>query len=375
MEPQSRQLEPLAVSSVADETNDEQANPTVFLRCAWVLAGVILPLICFAISYPNQPIWQSGEVEDYAALLMSHEASLPLYPLLVGSMIGLAFLAVQPARFAKNGWVRLGIFSGVVLAVEYWFVFQAAMGDMVGMWFAKLFAALFLSALAIAVPYSGGRVIIFGISRLSPTFKVVAVAVLGIILLMSFPYAAILSLFCSTPWALAAYGSAAVWLIRRRKPPYLRYTLAQLLTAVTLLAVNFAAWRTAFQLVLVKYASLPPQPPSSDCYVCSAAARGHRWIVRSATRLGDDGTAYIANDQLRTLKAFELLIVAVSPALHRAMRRIYDRVGPPLAAALANPLAADVAYFALKPLEWLARGVLRLVLGRHAALIDRLYRV
>ena len=78
---------------------------------------------------------------------------------------------------------------------------------------------------------------------------------------------------------------------------------------------------------------------------------------------------------MRVLKAFELLIAALSPFAHRVLRGIYNRIGPRLAAGLANPAAADAAYFGLKPLEWLARGALHLVLGRQSALIARLYRV
>ena len=354
MDSQSLQPEPPAAVPLADKTTDSQAAPSVFLRLAWAFAGVILPMICFAIGYPDQPAWQSGRVKDYAALLMSHQASLPLYPILIGSVVSLALLALRPARFAKNGWVWLGILGGVVLAVEYWLLFQAAMGDLGTRWWLpkRCFLALFLSAIAVAVPWFGGAWIIWGIGRLSTKYKVAAITALGLILLIGLPNAAVLSLICSTPWAVAAYGSAAVWLVRQRKTPYLRFTLAQLLAAVTWLSVNFALWRTAFQLMLVKYASLPLQPPH-DCFVCSAAARGHRWIVRSEPYLCDDGKVYVANDQLRTLKAFELMIAVLSPALHRAMRRGYNRVGPLLAAALSHPLAADAAYFTLKPLEWL----------------------
>jgi hypothetical protein len=88
-----------------------------------------------------------------------------------------------------------------------------------------------------------------------------------------------------------------------------------------------------------------------------------------------DGRIWTVNDQLRTLKAFELMISMLSPAAHRALRSVYNRLGPRLAAALVHPLAADAAYLALKPLEWFARLALRVALGRHVALIARLYRV
>jgi hypothetical protein len=127
-------------------------------------------------------------------------------------------------------------------------------------------------------------------------------------------------------------------------------------------------------LMLAKYASLPLTPPG-DCFVCTAAAKGHRSLVGSQVFFVDRGRTCVVNDQLRVLKAFELLIVAISPRAHGTLRAVYNTLGPRLAATLGNPLAADVAYVALKPLEWFARGALRVVLGKHEALIARLYRV
>ena len=367
------EISPAPLQSV--EPTGPRAEVSWRLRFVWAFAGVLLPTVCFVIGFPIQPSWQSGNVEDYAALLLSHEASLPLYPLLLGCMTSLSLLSAQPARFAKSRWVWLGIFSGVVLAVEYWLVFQATMGATgTGTWFPKRYLQTVpLSAIIIAVPWFGGRLLIYGLSLLPANGRMVVVAGLLVLMPVAFPYLAVLCLFCSTPWAVAAYGSAAVWLVRQRKAPYLRYTLAQLLAAVTWLAVNFAAWRTAYQVMLVKYASLPLTAP--DCFVCSAAAKGHRSVVHSQTWLAEDGRTCVVNEQMRVLKAFELLIAALSPFAHRVLRGIYNRIGPRLAAGLANPAAADAAYFGLKPLEWLARGALHLVLGRQSALIARLYRV
>ena len=43
--------------------------------------------------------------------------------------------------------------------------------------------------------------------------------------------------------------------------------------------------------------------------------------------------------------------------MHRPLRGLYDRVGPSLAAGLTSPWLADLAYVALKPLEWMAAGI------------------
>jgi hypothetical protein len=367
------------------EANDAKAKPSMLLRCAWGFAGVFVPLVCFAIGFPDRPRWQSGNPRDFAALMLSHWPSLPMYPLLLFSMVCLWLLAGWPAHFAKSKWIWLGIFSGAVLAFEYWIVFVLAVSDTAALDIVRDYiVALVLSGVAVGLPWVGCLLVVLAIRWLArpskkalsilTTILVLALGAAFIVFIICLPWLAMLSLVCSTPWAVAAYGSAAIWLVRQRGAPYFRYTLAQLLTAVTALAANFAAWRTAYEIMLIKYAELPTQPPP-DCFVCSAAARGHSSVVRS-TSFRRDGEEMIAvNDQLRVLKALELLILALSPAAHRGLRRVYNRIGPRLAAALVYPPAADAAYFVLKPIEWFARFALRLVLGKRTALIRRLYRV
>ena len=229
---------------------DARSHVSGQLRFAWIFAGVILPLVCFAIGYPHRGV-QANELSGYAELLLSHEASLPLYPLLLGCMVSMALLAWRPARFAENGWVCAGIFSGTVLTLEYWAVFQVALSDASlergWLWFAgQCILRVFASAIAVAIPWFGVRLILYAAARMSLRGRIIALPILIVGAVVTLMGPAILCLLCSTPWAVAAYGSAAVWLIRRRKEPFLRFGLWQLLSATSWLAVNFAAWRTAF---------------------------------------------------------------------------------------------------------------------------------
>ena len=77
---------------------------------------------------------------------------------------------------------------------------------------------------------------------------------------------------------------------------------------------------------------------------------------------------------MQRLKAAELVLAVTTPRLHAALRRLYDRLGPPLAAGVEHPLTADLAYLALKPAEWLATALARPLFPRFDALADRLYR-
>jgi hypothetical protein len=109
----------------------------------------------------------------------------------------------------------------------------------------------------------------------------------------------------------------------------------------------------ASQLLLARgtYGRLPSEWPAGDCFVVTAAAQGHPRFVGS--RIAPGGRR--VNAQLETLRQLETRIRAAAPRFHRRLRAIYDRVGPIAAGWIGGPWRADLAYLALKPLEWLAR--------------------
>jgi hypothetical protein len=77
---------------------------------------------------------------------------------------------------------------------------------------------------------------------------------------------------------------------------------------------------------------------------------------------------------MRRLKFLELALQAAYPALHRRLRRIYDRVGPKLAARCRQHVWwADVTYVLLKPAEFLAEAI-RTLGGVKAQQVAALYR-
>ena len=111
------------------------------------------------------------------------------------------------------------------------------------------------------------------------------------------------------------------------------------------------AWRFSVLKAIEVYHSLPPQPP--DCYIATAAARGHKSLVRAQPVTLPTGLLWV-NPQLQTLKCAELVLVALLPRLHRPLRKMYDLVGKALAGCLISPYLSDLAYLGLKPVEWLA---------------------
>ena len=75
---------------------------------------------------------------------------------------------------------------------------------------------------------------------------------------------------------------------------------------------------------------------------------------------------------MQTLKAAELLLAQRLPRLHRALRAVYDRVGPPIARRIRSPWLADVSYLLFAPLAITAGVILRCL--KLQARIDRAYR-
>ncbi|NQT13816.1 MAG: hypothetical protein HQ582_13770 [Planctomycetes bacterium] len=347
------------------------------VRAVFLFTGVVLPFVCFLLGFPERPDWQSGSISAYAQLLLSHKPSIPLYPFLLYNMTSMTLVVLDPDRFGKNPLVRFGVYTGVPLAAGYWVVFQIATEMVVdGPHWSFLFGApwrVFLSLLPVLVPI--GLVLLlrflarkFDISNILP----IGIAVIVCLFASTGSMAVFLCLLCATPWAVASYAAMSILLFRGGGAERLRFTLAQLMGVVAWAAAWLGAWRGSFLWMLHEYSKLPTSPPD-DCYVSTAAARGHRRLVGSEEQVSRCGKVLLVNAQMRYLKAAELLLASVSPGAHRGCRWVYDRIGPVLASALVHPVAADAAYLGLKPAEWLARGVLALVLPEQGHVIRGLY--
>lgn len=91
-------------------------------------------------------------------------------------------------------------------------------------------------------------------------------------------------------------------------------------------------------------------------FLCSVAAKGHTRIVKPQ-RLGiRNGHLVTCNRQLLISNAFEELMQEKLPALHRAARRQYNKVGNFIHRhyhVFNNKLLADLIYLLMKPLELL----------------------
>lgn len=106
---------------------------------------------------------------------------------------------------------------------------------------------------------------------------------------------------------------------------------------------------------------IPPQSLiRDDHYLCTVAAGGDPKVVKPLRKGVRKNHTIIVNRQLCIANAFEQVIEEKTPRFHRHLRHFYDTYGFPIAKLIHTPLAADVVYFIMKPLEWIFLVVLYL---------------
>lgn len=335
----------------------------VWLRWLFGFITILLPVISFAINYFDpywlKPDWQSGEPSVYVQLMFSHPVPVYFYPFLIYAMVSMGLLLSKPEKYEGRFLIRFGIFTGVVLALQYSLL--------------VLLTEYYQIVIAATTAW-----IIFGFLSiwLVPVIKAkwpnglrwIAITV-GILLVI--PIWPAFSLLSAGPiLSLVVSSRVAVKLVKKYGfgPGSDRRGWVGVFGWVLVYA---AFWRAAVVKVLELYAELPPEP--WDCYIATAAARGHPGLVKSRPVELEGGGSLRVNPQLRTLKCGELALVALAPRLHQGLRGVYDRVGPSLASRMSHPLLADLAYLSLKPAEWGARIWLRILIPNIHELAGRVY--
>ncbi len=361
----------------------------------WVVwtAGVGFPILCHgchAFGIPQWPQWQDGEVGSVLSGMMIPVSAYGLYPIASYSMACLTIWACdgQPSAVssteitasgklrgetkATSPWVLTGLLGGVPLSatlsivwMTLWLPIRWGPGAPIAITvaaFVYYLVAIAVLALVYAVAGRWGQALKW-INQMSPAAAVTLVvttvvvsllvifngAVQFVSLLFLIPVLLLgLFMLLAPAWTTMAYVAAAGQALRcpaARIGGRWSFGLADLVGWVTWAAVAIGSLRIVLKQSLQRYASLPDQPPPQTCYVATAAAGGHRWLV-------DDR-------QVRRLKAFEWWLRDVCPTGHRGLRQVYDRWGPPLAGRLDRAWKADVAYLTLKPAEYFAVVVLR----------------
>ena len=97
----------------------------------------------------------------------------------------------------------------------------------------------------------------------------------------------------------------------------------------------------------------PPTVYSDGHYLCTVAAGGHEKLEKPKRMGVRHGHRIVVNRQLCVANAFEQVLEERTPRFHRFVRHVYDTYGYPVAKHIRTPLAADITYLVMKPLEWI----------------------
>ena len=351
-----------------------------FWRIAQGFVVTLLTLLAFIAVSILKPEWQDGQFSSYIALLLSPEASWIFAPLIIFSVISmLTLLLDNSSKQAQAFWVRLGIYTGTLLALQFTILALLALEDVFWLallvWIAPLIAWPILRWLArkidvkwIVVGMLAAATVLFAgyllIAAIRDHSFLPAYAFTG-------PFMFLLgSAIASAPfWVLLIMSSTSYRLLKYYET---RFTLPRGLSVLAWLGGFSASWSLATLRMLQLYSELPTQPP--DCYIATAAANGHPHFVGSHEVTLASGARMRVNAQLQRLKCAELALKAVAPRLHRLLRAAYNALGHPLARRMTNPFVADAAYLLLKPFEWISIFVLRWIAPEINIHAQKLYR-
>ena len=363
--------------------------------------GNLLPSFGLFLSLHGTPApatWQSGKFHDYVTFLLSDQAAALFYPFWVYAIASFTLCLFRPDTLGRHFWLQFGIYTGIVLGIQYCFIvgiilfrveqplhWQGILTFLVAIPIAALLtvglAWLIWRIVGIATSYlrihprGVGRVAFLALA--APGLAFLFGGVLegedaGDWLFVAVVGPGLILVFATPVWMVLVYSILAYRIHRIHRPRF-QFRLARLLMIVTWLAAYMSAWRMAVAQTIKAYSALPTSPPSG-CYVATAAAQGHPSVVRSWEVRCDDGSVRSVNKQLAYLKCGELALQALCPTCHHYLRAAYDRIGPPMAKVLRYRLAADLAYWGLKPAEWAVRGVFVCVMPDACKMANLLYR-
>ena len=362
------------------ETKPLPVPESIGWRFFYSFVVTVLAILCFTAVNILKPEYQSGKFEDYVNLFLSIEASWVFLPLIAYSSVCLLLIFLSPPQFVNKFWVRLGIYTGVLLAFQYTVLTFLALLEtlyiVLAIWIVsiaimplyrfltKLMGIKLFLLIFVILPFLAYCFLFLLIS----IFPEIQLPFVGTQFTTPFFFLAAFLLVCAPFWSFLIMAKTSYLLLKHYETGITPLRGTGLLSWLG----GFAgAWSFGVIKTMELYAALPPQPP--DCYIATAAAKGHPRIVRSQPVCLADGTLMQVNPQLQRLKCVELALLAISPNLHKFIRRIYDVLGRKLAAQIKNPILADVAFLTLIPVEWVSFFVLKLIIPNIQTISKKMY--
>jgi hypothetical protein len=159
------------------------------------------------------------------------------------------------------------------------------------------------------------------------------------------------ALFLIVPLYVAVWYSVRAWQLIKASP-------YGVWNYFWVLAGSLPFWIASLWWSYRSYQSLPDTV--DNCFVVTAAGRGHEQVVGPFQEITRHGRPRRVNQQLLTFWQFETWWQARAPRSHARFRHVYNCVGPMVARQITSPWLADAACASLKPLEWTARLLLKI---------------
>ncbi|HNO94780.1 MAG TPA: hypothetical protein PKJ84_11450 [Anaerolineales bacterium] len=336
-------------------------------RILFGLFIVAAPIFNFSFIELMKPEWQDGRFISYIYISLLPEASLAFFPLLLYAILSYLLVLWDSEQFADSLIIRLGIYGGTLLALQYSILSLIATFS--------LSPAVLVVVLAYGAPLILPKLYLWLKPKWDKLFerrRLVAILIpLILIALALWGFFFVLAIIgIAAPfWAFLLALQTTRWLLKY-------YETSFSFTQGFGILTWFSAYAFALRFNILKmfelYNALPTEPP--NCYIATAAAQGHPHFVGSQEVRLANGKSMRVNRQLQRLKAAEIAWMGVSAPSHRRMRHLYDVIGKQLAKHIQNPILADVAFFLLIPVEWISFFVLQLIVPEIQFMSERLYR-
>jgi hypothetical protein len=218
------------------------------------IMGVWAPMICFIFAVPglleNKPNLRRSpdSIADYAGWMLSGQATAVFFPLMFFSVVSMWLLIVERQRWEKRLIVRHGIYAGLLLSTQYFAILTVWSH---GGFIALQCLLILLFWLVVTLLILPGIFLIKKSNNSSSIAAQVSGMMLGaacaLFALLSWPWWLVF-FFATTPtWCVLAYAAVAVYLWTTAG--FRQFSLRHMLVAFGLLAVYFATWRFAIELM------------------------------------------------------------------------------------------------------------------------------
>lgn len=261
--------------------------------------------------------------------------------IIIGIWLALASMAAVKAKSLPRFFIALILtFAGVVLPLFVFFVSSFMEPDWKGAckygWLdCFITGKLALTPLVLLATSALYALEIFRVENRAAPWIVVGIFLGAMVSSLCFVFGIICFVTDDLKWWLLVPFYVAVWysvraveLIKAARLGFQTYLIS--------LACSLPFWLGSWLWSRSLYASLPDKAPD-DCFIVTAAGRGHAAFVGRNIEIERNGRSLLVNQQLLTFWQFENLWRNFAPHSHRIFRQGYNRVGPIIAARIKSP--------------------------------------